>query len=430
MSAAAQIPFTGVEELLFLLDSPAEPQNQRLEVELPGVLDPERLHAAVDEVVARNALLRARLRPWRPSDRQLVWVVGDELDDDPLAHLVPGTDDELLDARDRFVSEPFALLRSPPFRLALIERGERCHLLLVVHHTAVDGQALLTILRELAAAYAGRPAPDDGRRVPASAGDGGGASLRHRAAVLGRIAAGAARRTARVAADGEEPGAPGVHVGGVRLDAEQTAGLDAKRLVPDARATDLLLAAGILGIDRWNAQHGERGGRISLLHAVGLPAIEGRPPLSNAWMATVIGATPAERSDPAALIASIAAQRKRDEQDAQASALRGVLGEGLPLPIWAKRAAAAIHPLTGHRLVESAALTNLGRLEPYDFGEGLVSDALWIDSAVRLPKGLFMGLAFHGGLLHVSLRSMRAQLGRDALQRFGELYLATLVELG
>ena len=147
-------------------------------------------------------------------------------------------------------------------------------------------------------------------------------------------------------------------------------------------------------------------------------------------MATVIGATPAERSDPAALIASIAAQRKRDEEDAQASALRGVLGEGLPLPMWAKRAAAAIHPLTGHRLVESAALTNLGRLEPYDFGDGLVSDALWIDSAVRLPKGLFMGLAFHGGLLHVSLRSMRAQLGRDALQRFGELYLQTLVELG
>jgi hypothetical protein len=194
--------------------------------------------------------------------------------------------------------------------------------------------------------------------------------------------------------------------------------------------TDLLLATGIRTIDRWNAQHDRHGGRIALLHAVGLPGIEGRPPLANSWMATVIGATPRERRDPRTLITNMVAQRKRQQQDAQAAGLRSALGQGLPLPLWAKRAVAAVHPLTGHRLVESAALTSLGRLESYDFGDGVRSDALWIDSAVRLPKGLFMGCAFHDGSLHVSLRSMRAQLGRPALGRFGELFVETLEDLG
>jgi hypothetical protein len=147
-------------------------------------------------------------------------------------------------------------------------------------------------------------------------------------------------------------------------------------------------------------------------------------------MAMVMGATEAQRRDPRRLIAWIAGQRRRQHGDAHAAGLRAALADGLPLPLWAKRAVVALHPLTGHRLVESAALTNMGRLEPYDLGDGLRSDALWIDSAVRLPKGLFVGCAFHDGSLHVSLRSLRAQLGRAALRRFGELYLETLEELG
>lgn len=430
MDPVTEIPFTGVEELLFLLDSPAEPQNQRLEIELPGTLDPERLRAAVSDVAARHPILRARLRPWRPSDRRLVWEVGEELDEDPVVYRKLETRDELLDARDELLSRPFDLHRSPPLRLGLLELEGRSHLLLVIHHTAVDGQALLTVLREYAAAYAGRPAYDATRRAPASAVSHESATLGHRMTALGRIAAGALRRPARVARDTATPAATGCHLGGVRLDPQRTGELNPKRLVPDAGATDVLLAAGVLAIDRWNRDHGELGGRIALLHAVGLPAAEGRPQLSNSWMATVIAATPKQRRDPRDLIRWIARQRKRQQEDAQAAGLRAALGEGLPLPLWAKRAAAAIHPITGHRLVETAALTNMGRLEPFDFGNGLRSDALWIDSAVRLPKGLFMGCAFHDGSLHVSLRSMRAQLGRDALQRLGERYLETLQEIG
>ncbi|MFY9586601.1 MAG: condensation domain-containing protein, partial [Actinomycetota bacterium] len=165
---ATEIPFSGVEELLFLLDSPAEPQNQRLEIELAGALDPTRLRAAIDEVVAHHQMLRVRLRPWRQSDRRLVWEVGEELDDDPLTHISTETYADLCDARDELLSRPFSLVRSPPFRVGLLEHGDRSHLLLVVHHTAVDGQALLTIMRELAAAYAGQPLPPEERRVPAS----------------------------------------------------------------------------------------------------------------------------------------------------------------------------------------------------------------------------------------------------------------------
>lgn len=428
MPAAEHIPFTGVEELLFLLDSPAEPQNQRLELEIPAVLDVVRLRAAVNEVVQRHPLLRVRLRPWRPSDRRLVWEVDDEVETDPVVVVAVRNDEELRDVRDELVSRPFSLLRSPPLRVALIESGLRSHLLLVVHHTAVDGQALLTIMRELVAAYAGRSVPPDGRRF-LSDSDEDVAGWRQRAVAVGRVAAGALHRPTRVASETDDGSSPGCHLGGVRLDRDRTNALDPKRLCPDAGFTDLLLAAGITAIARWNSAHGMQGGRISLLHAVGLPPVEGRPPLSNAWMATVIGATVRQRRDPRQLITEVAAQRRRHLADTAASGLRAALGDGLPVPIWAKRVIACLHPMTGHRLVETAALTNLGRLETFDFGDDLRSDALWIDSAVRLPKGLFMGAALYDGSLHISLRSMRAQLNRGALDRFGALYLHVLEEL-
>src|SRR4051794_8423493 len=158
------IAFTGVEELLFLLDSPSEPQNQRVELELPRPVDAARLRDALAAVVGRHDLLRARLRPWRSSDRQLAWEIGDELDDEPLMTFAASDDEHLHDLRDRVVSEPFTLVRSPPFRFALFERAGRAHLVLVAHHSALDLQGMVVVLRELAAAYAGRPAPRPERR--------------------------------------------------------------------------------------------------------------------------------------------------------------------------------------------------------------------------------------------------------------------------
>lgn len=430
-SEQLMIPLTGAEELLFLLDSPGEPQNQRVEIELPGRLERARLRRATRAVMERQELLRARLRPWRASDRRLVWEVGAEPPDAPVAHVVAGDATDLQDVRDQTVSQPFDLVCGPPFRLTAVERDDRTHLLLVAHHTAVDLQGMLIVLREVAAAYSGRPAPLPERSAPPTPAVLGGLGDRCAGArALGRVASGAVRRTARVSPDGATPNATGVHVGGLRLSPAQTAALDPARLAARARMTDLLLAAGVLAIDRWNVHHGRHGGRIALLHAIGLPIATGRPPISNSWMGTVIAANPSARVDGRTLLSSIVAQRRRETRMAQAGALRAALEAGLPVPIWAKRALPAVHPLTAHRLVESGALTHLGRIEPFDFGRGLVSDAVWADGPVRLPKGLFVGCALHGDALHVALRSSRAQLSRQALRHFGECYLAALDELG
>ena len=152
--------------------------------------------------------------------------------------------------------------------------------------------------------------------------------------------------------------------------------------------------------------------------------------LTNSWMANVIAVDAATRADPDAVLAAVARQRRAQMSRAQAHALSAVLRAPLPIPLWAKRAASGVHPLTGQRLVETAGLTNMGRLELFDFGGGLQSDACWFDSPVRLPKGLFIGALVHDGALHLGLRSLRAQLGRDALRQLGETYLEVLVGLG
>jgi hypothetical protein len=129
-------------------------------------------------------------------------------------------------------------------------------------------------------------------------------------------------------------------------------------------------------------------------------------------------------------VAAVHAQRREHAARAQAAGMRAALGSGLPAPIWAKRLAGALHPLTGQRMVETAALTSMGRVAPLDLGEGLLSDRCWIDGPVRMPKGLFICPCLHEGQLNVGLRSSRAQLGRDALRRIGETYLVSLRELG
>ena len=204
------LSLTGVEELLFVLDSPAEPQNIRCEIELAGTLDAPRLREAAATVASRHPRAQVRLRRWRHSDRRLAWEQVHEFDNDPVRELRPDSRDALLDARDEELSRPFDLHRSPPWRIAVLEWEGRTHLLLVVHHALMDGQAAMILMRELAAAYAG---PEPASMVRLAAVTEGDARPR-RADALVRVAAGGLRRTARVASEGGDPGGRGMSPGG------------------------------------------------------------------------------------------------------------------------------------------------------------------------------------------------------------------------
>ncbi|MBW3602360.1 MAG: amino acid adenylation domain-containing protein, partial [Actinobacteria bacterium] len=127
--------------------------NVAVGLRLAGPLDPEALAGAWDDVVARHEPLRTALAPGDDGVlRQRVLPAGAPLE---VRH---GPLDEAEAAH------PFDIEAGPPARAVLFREGPSDHALLVVaHHSAVDGWSLGVLFRELAARYdaraAGGPAP-------------------------------------------------------------------------------------------------------------------------------------------------------------------------------------------------------------------------------------------------------------------------------
>ncbi|MGW3040584.1 amino acid adenylation domain-containing protein [Kitasatospora sp. NPDC001159] len=137
-------------------------QSQRI-LDLDGPLDPERLRAAWQPLVARHESLRTSFH--QLGSGQTVQVVVAEADipwrEADVSHL--GEDDaaaevERLLAEDQ--AERFDVTRPPLLRLLLIRLGENRHrLVLTSHHVLLDGWSTPIILGEMSSGYAGGPSP-------------------------------------------------------------------------------------------------------------------------------------------------------------------------------------------------------------------------------------------------------------------------------
>ena len=134
---------------------------------LTGALDEERLHSAVDDVIARHAILRTTYgvdsegEPYQvfSDDVEIGWRTEDltQLPEEPRERRIEDL------ARDEF-GRPFDLTDELPLRMTLMRTGTaEFVLLLVVHHICWDDDCWAVFARELSAAYNGRqpsgPAP-------------------------------------------------------------------------------------------------------------------------------------------------------------------------------------------------------------------------------------------------------------------------------
>lgn len=164
---------------------------------------------------------------------------------------------------------------------------------------------------------------------------------------------------ARVARDGgaDLPGY-GIHL--ERLDAESR-GLD--RLDPGA-VNDILFAALHLTVALCNFEHGVRCARVSVLMPVNL-----RP---EGWRGDVVAnlsvlartlTKPGDRSLHKVL-AAVVAQAGRMDQERTLTALLELIGQDSRLPAPLRRGLPVFPAITGNRLVDTAALAYLGRLDP------------------------------------------------------------------
>ncbi|HLM67996.1 MAG TPA: condensation domain-containing protein, partial [Longimicrobium sp.] len=164
----APAPLSFGQERLMLIDQ-LQPgitaYNVSTGLRIRGALDVDALLRAVAEIVRRHEILRTRLVVAGGAAVQVATDAAPEVARAELSHVPAESRDAALRrfAAD-LVAQPFDLATGVPFRATLARLADDDHaLLLVVHHTAIDGSSLPVLFRELDALYSafarGEPSP-------------------------------------------------------------------------------------------------------------------------------------------------------------------------------------------------------------------------------------------------------------------------------
>jgi NRPS condensation-like uncharacterized protein len=445
---APRVPFGVADELAWYYDAPGEPSNVHLEARVPGHLDGAALRAAAGAALAAQprALVRRAARGWWR--RGQVWEVAARPDRDPVTTATWADEEELARERERFLAAAPSLDRSPPLRVLLAAGPGEDRIILNAHHSALDGLSCLELLRSIARHYPGEAGAGagagSGQSVGGAGSGGANPSPSAAAAIRGPGPAPVGRgRDDRVRSPGWLP-SPVARIAADRLDdgGRDRSGsvfrLLPPRPVPTARpgratVNDLLIAALIAAIARWNADHGRPAGRIRITMPVNsrLPGSAGAA--GNLSRLTSVTALPPAGRDAelGALIADVAGQTRsaKDHAGPQVDPVSRAWAAAWAPPAVKRRLLRLGLRTAGALLCDTSLLSNLGVVaDPPRFG-GLAATGLWFSTSAHMPRGVSAGAVTIGGQLHVCLRCRRALFGESAAARFADAYGAALDDI-
>jgi NRPS condensation-like uncharacterized protein len=434
-SSTERFPFTVVDDVVHHLDTPVEPWSIEAEVAVDGRLDDDRLRRAVGEALSRHPMARARRVPARGSERSYTWELTEAPELDPLVVVDCPDDASVGRLRDRLQSISVPLAESPPFRMRLAHHPGGDRLMLNANHAAFDGFGCVRLLQSVGRAYTGDddPQPDvdlaDARDVERHLAADDTKVRLERLKTLADKLRDMADAPARVAPEGgdEEAGYRIVHRSLPPQGAQRLSEIDHPGTV-----NDVLMAGLHLAIAAWNAEHGATTGRISVLMPMNLRPKEWQEEVvTNFVLMTRVSTTPADRISASSALAAISAQTEHVKRWGTGASAIELLGRSSRLPIWVKQSISPMLRITGNRLVDTALLSNLGKIpDPPAFGpDAGETTGLWFSAPARLPCGVSIGTASVGGALDVSVRVRRPLLGSDETERFTDMYLAELARL-
>lgn len=381
---------------------------------LDGRLDPGRLHAALEVLVARHPLLRARI------------VDGPAFAAAPPE--VPLSVEEAGDWRpvfDRQVNRAFRVAEEPPWRATLVRGSGDDALILALHHAIADGLSGVRLLDQLGALLRAdalpppqslpvTPAIDRVQRDPVGRLRYLWRFLvqrwRHRAAARHRMSfegtAPFAERRTRHAQATVEP---------ELLDA----------LLQASRTHDTTLH-GTLAAAQLLAQHAVQGGEpawLSFFSAVDLrPHAE--PPLPDEAIGCLISVMDTlHRVDDDTALWPLARACREQLVEVSERLARVPAGVGTALPRIALRLGFGESERSG-RFVNSASLTNLGRLDlDPDLGEARLR-AVWFSTCRRIGDfPILVHAATLRDTLHLCLAYEEPLLSTATAHRFRDLVL-------
>jgi NRPS condensation-like uncharacterized protein len=426
-------PFAVLDELASYHDSPSEPINVHVELWLPGHLDAQRLREAVAAMLAGQPRARARRAAggwWR---RGYTWEFPAEADLDPVSTISWQTEEELDSARVRLLSTAPPVYNSPPFRLLLARGPERDSLILNANHVAVDGRSCLRLLGLIADQYStpgGQrpPAPDRGDSLASHEPQPAPPPSPVRRSV--RLPA----RIARQHAAGRWPRrAPGYGVGmlawpGVPSAPTPRTQADGIGDAPRATVNDLLIAALIQTVTRWNAARRRPPRPVRISMPVDIRPPGGEDELGNLSRLCTVTAEPAGTANLTAVVAGQTQRAKREPGPKEDPALAVLAGTRLPVSVKRRLVRLVMHSV-GRLQCDTSLLSNLGNVtDPPRFGP-LVPQRIWFSTSAHMPRGLSVGVVTIDGRLQLCFRYRYALLDAAAARDFVAEYANALSAL-
>ena len=427
------VPFTVLDEAVHHIEESFAPWNIQIEVGTAETIDVDRLEEAAVAACTAHPLARARRRPCNLGDTQYEWEIPDDAGEVPVE--VVDADDDLDAARTEFYGRSFDLTAESPVRLSVVRGAGREGgdlLMVAVSHAAADGVGAVRIARSVCQAYRGET--PDGDTLPleesrAALDDIRPSSLVERADLFGTLAGklgDTVDRPTRIAEDG---GTSGDDWGFVHrtLDEDLTEMLVSGR--PDGvSVNDVLLAALHLTIAEWNESHGKSARKITTMVPVNT-----RP---EEWFYEVVGmyalfgsvgTRSRDRRDPETALERIAEQTTELKERDQAAAYYEVLQMIPPgTPVSLKRQLPHLLRGIGSGLMDTAALSNLGRVPDGPSLSADGNDSLWFSPPCMSVLPLGIGVATTNGAVRLSFRYTARQFDADAASRFADYYVGTV----
>jgi NRPS condensation-like uncharacterized protein len=428
-------PFTRLEEAVYHVERMYTPWNIQVEIETRKHIDRDRLRAAVRDAYDVHPIAKARKRRGGQGGTDYDWEVPEKA---PVPLEAADASDADLDVlRQRFYGDGIDLSSAPPLRLLVVRNGGNAGDLLwfCASHVPMDGMGAYRILQTICTAYRGEE-PTPGRfEFGESRGVLDGFrpdSRRRRARLLGKTA----RRLGHLFdPPAKLPGADAPDVGGWRFRHRQIDREVVSALLDDgmdASVNDHLLAAMHLTLDRWNREVGASAQKMSVMMPVNL-----RP---REWFYEGVGfytffesiaTQPTDRRDPETALDHITEQTQEVKQEKRYLGYLewlNLVPDAVPLSV--KKRLPKLLDGPGERLLDTAVLSNLGRLpEPLPALSGEAPESLWCTPPCWLPTPVSIGVVTVGDEMHLGFRYTQAAFDGEEADAFADCYCERVADV-
>jgi NRPS condensation-like uncharacterized protein len=427
----SSLPLTMLDEGLLFLQRTRSSWNVQFELGIDHRVDEARLRQAVLSSCRRHPMARARLVPSPRSESSYRWDIAEEVDLDPFQ----ATDcpDATLDRlRNDLYTPPIALDTTPGFRLALARQPDGDLLLLSASHIVADGVGALRLMQSIARAYRGESDPPDSLPL-AQARDIGSfltpetlseKRARHKEG-LRRIREALDSPSRIAVVGGTDREGVGFIFRALDIGENTTPGLVQRP--PRTTINDALVAALHLAVQDWNAKHDVPTARISVQMPINVrPADRLWEVVSNLTSMISVSTMSDDRVDLATATVAVAKQTAPMRRNDRAYGLYHLLDVTKKTPLTVKRAIPRLIHLTGDRFVDTAMLSNLGRIpEPPTLAARSDSGPpeLWFSPPCDPACSVSIGVATSGVRLALVSRYRNEQFDVDAAEAFTDLLI-------